>query len=122
MDLTVLKKRLSSFKTDGGHLTKVNDDLLVDILRAWESWTGDSKAFYRGLGLTRYQIGTFIKRGKKLSKSGNYGSGEFKELKLDSLVGPGGAMTGPIEVSWDQGKVIRFSQVEQLVDFLKKVA
>jgi hypothetical protein len=31
-------------------------------------------------------------------------------------------MVGPIEVSWDKGKTIRFSQVEQLVDFLKKVA
>jgi len=25
-------------------------------------------------------------------------------------------------VSWDKGKTIRFTQVEQLVDFLKKVA
>jgi hypothetical protein len=122
MDLTVLKKRLSSFKTDGGHFTKINDDLLVDILRAWESWTGNSKEFYQGLGLSKQQLGNVIKKGKRLSKRGNYGSGEFKEIKLDSLVGVPTAMVGPIEVSWETGKVIRFSQVEQLVDFLKKVA
>jgi len=38
---------------------------------------------------------------------------------LDGVVG---ASSMPIEVSWDKGKVIRFSQVEALVDFLKKVA
>jgi len=122
MDNTVLKKRLSSFKTDGGRYSKISDDLLVDLLRAWESWTGSSKEFYQGLGLSKQQLGNVIKKGKKLSKSGNYGSGEFKEIKFDSLVGAGGAMVGPIEVSWESGKVIRFSQVEQLVDFLKKVA
>jgi hypothetical protein len=122
MDLTILRKKLSAFKTKGGSLTKVNDDLLVDLLRAWESWTGDSKELCSGLGVTRYQLATFINKGKKLSKSGNYGSGEFKEINLDSLVGANGQMVGPIEVSWDKGKVIRFSQVEQLVDFLKKVA
>lgn len=122
MDLAILKKRLSSFKTDGGHFTKINDDLLVDILRAWEGWTGNSKEFYQGLGLSYQQLGNVIKKGKKLSKRGNYGSGEFKEIKLDSLAGPAGAMVGPIEVSWEKGKVIRFAQVEQLVDFLKKVA
>ena len=122
MDLTVLRKKLSAFKTQGGSLTKVNDDLLVDLLRAWESWTGSSKELCQGLGVTRYQLATFINKGKKLSKNGNYGSGEFKEIKFDSLVGTSGQMVGPIEVSWDKGKVIRFSQVEQLVDFLKKVA
>lgn len=122
MDNTILKKRLSSFKTEGGRYSKINDDLLVDLLRAWESWTGSSREFYQGLGLGRQQLGNMIRKGKRLSKSGNYGSGEFKELKLDTLVGGGVAMVGPIEVSWDKGKVIRFSQVEQLVDFLKKVA
>ena len=122
MDTNVLRKRLSSFKTDGGRLTKISDDLLVDILRAWESWTGSSREFYQGLGMSKQQLSQVIRKGKKLSKSGNYGSGEFKELKLDSLVGMSTAMVSPIEVSWEGGKVIRFSQVEALVDFLKKVA
>jgi len=118
MDLLVLRKRLSSFRTESGSLTKVSNDLVVDILRAWEVWTGSSKDFYKALGLTRYQLASFVREGKRLAKKGNYGSGEFKELKLD--LGAQSAM--PIEVSWDKGKVIRFSQVEQLVDFLKKVA
>lgn len=120
MDNVVLKKRLSCFRTDKGTLTKISDDLLVDILRAWESWTGSSKEFYQSLGMTKQQLANVIKKGKRLSKKGNYGSGEFKELKLESLVGAPSGM--PIEVSWEKGKVIRFSQVEVLVDFLKKVA
>lgn len=121
MDNGVLKKRLSSFKTEGGRFSKIGDDLLVDLLRGWEAWTGSSREFYQGLGLSRQQLGNMIRKGKRLSKSGNYGNGEFKEIKLDSLIGGSSAMVGPIEVSWEQGKVIRFSQVEQLVDFLKKV-
>jgi len=119
-DNIVLKKRLSSFRTDKGRLIRISDDLLVDILRAWEAWTGTAKDFCISLGLNKDQIGPMIKKAKKLAKSGAYGSGEFKEIKLDGLVGASSGM--PIEVSWDKGKVIRFSQVEALVDFLKKVA
>jgi len=123
MDQTVLKKRLSTFRNDKGRLSKISDDLLVDILRAWESWAGISKDFYKGLGLTKMQLATLIQKGKRLVKNGHFaGSSEFKELKLDNLVGREGAMVGPIEMSWDGGKVIRFSQVDVLVDFLKKVA
>lgn len=122
MDTTVLKKRLSTFRTEGGRLSKVSDELVVDLLRAWESWTGSSKEFYQSLGLSKQQLGNMIKKGKRLLKSGRFSEGEFKELKLDTLVGSEAAMAGPIEVSWDKGKVIRFSQVDVLIDFLKKVA
>jgi hypothetical protein len=119
-DNLILKKRLSTYRTDNGRLTKISDEVLVDILRAWEGWTGSSKEFYQSVGLTKEQLGVVIKKGKKLTRNGV--SGEFKELKLDSLIGTPSSMVGPIEVSWDKGKTIRFSQVEQLVDFLKKVA
>jgi hypothetical protein len=120
MDNIVLKKRLNSFRTEKGSLTKVSDDLLVDVLRAWEAWTGSSRDFCQELGINSSQLGIMVKKGRKLSKRGHYGSGEFKEIKLDGLVGTASSM--PIEVSWDKGKVIRFNQVDTLVDFLKKVA
>lgn len=120
MDNIVLKKRLNSFRTGKGSLTKMSDDLLVDVLRAWEAWTGSSKDFCQSLAVTSPQLGVMIKKGRKLSKNGNYGSGEFKEIKLDGLVSTSSSM--PIEVSWDKGKVIRFNQVDALIDFLKKVA
>lgn len=122
MDNIVLKKRLSTYRTDGGRLTKVGDEVLVDILRAWESWTGTAKEFYQSLSLSKQQLAIMIKKGKKLLRGGNLASSEFKEIKLDSLVRGVSTMVGAIEIVWDQGKVIRFSQVDQLIDFLKKVA
>ena len=122
MDHAVLKKRLNTFRTDGGRLSGVSDDLVVDILRAWEGWTGKGNDFGKEIGIDRYQLGIMIKKGRKLVKSGKFSEGEFKELKVDSLVTGAGTMIGPIELNWADGKVIRFSQVEQLVDFLKKVA
>lgn len=122
MDSTVFRKRLSTFRTDGGRLRKVSDDLTLDILRAWEQWSGTSKEFYKSLGLDKHQLPIIIKRGKKLIKSGAVTGGEFKELKFDNLVGTQTGMVGPIEVTCGDGRVIRFSQVDQLVDFIKKAA
>ena len=122
MDSNILKKRLSSFRSEKGRFSKISDELLVDILKAWETWTGTSREFYKSLGLGKNQLGAIIRDGKKLIKRGVVSNGEFKEVKLESLVGGQGGMTGPIELSWEKGKVIRFSQVEILVDFLKKVA
>ena len=69
-------------------------------------------------------MASIIGRAKKLRRDGHFPAEEFKEIKVESSDGsaPG---TGPcqgIELCWDQGKVIRFLQVDQLVDFLKKVA
>ena len=46
----------------------------------------------------------------------------FKEIKIaEGSTGVLPPCTG-IEVAWDNGKIIRFAEVSQLVDFLKKVA
>jgi len=87
MDNIVLKKRLSSYRTEGGRLSKVGDDVLIDLLRAWESWTGTSKEFYRSLGLSKQQLAIMIRKGKKLLKSGSLAGSEFKEIKLDAMIG-----------------------------------
>ena len=50
MDMEILKKRISSYRTPKGRLTRVPDELLVDILKAWEQWTGPGSAFYSALG------------------------------------------------------------------------
>jgi hypothetical protein len=39
MDLEILKKKLSSYRREGGRVTKVSDELLLEILGAWENWT-----------------------------------------------------------------------------------
>lgn len=121
MDNAILKKRLSTFRTKTGRLNRVNDDLLIDILRAWESWTGSAKDFHGELGITKTQLGGLMGKAKKLNRDGVIALGDFKEIKV--IESPSGELTtNGIELSWEQGKVIRFSQVDQLVEFLKKVA
>ena len=121
MDLMILKKRLSTFRTDGGRVQNVSDELLLDILKAWESWTGKAKEFYGGLGLSQQSMANMIRKAKKLSRDG--AGSEFREVNIESMIGgPTAGGIVAIEVSWDSGKVIRFPSVDQLIDFLKKVA
>ena len=123
MDNAIIKKRLSTFKSSKGSLTRVSDDVLADVIRAWEQWTGKSMDLARELGVDKYQLVFLIKKAKQLKREGTFPEDGFKEIKVESSQASGYA-GGPcgIEISWDNGKLIRFSEVSQLVDFLKKVA
>jgi len=123
MELEVLKKRISSFRTEGGHLTKVSDEIVMEILLAWEQWTGPAKGFYSAIGVNQHKMATIIGKAKKLRREG-FPTDGFKELKVEGGH-EGSGLPNPcsgIEVSWENGKLIRFQQVDQLIDFLKKVA
>ena len=121
--MDILKKRLSSYRTPKGRLTRVPDELLVDILLAWEQWTGPGTGFYSALGADHRKMAGLIGRAKKLRREGFFPEEAFKEIKVSDSVQP--SALGPcqgIEISWDNGKLIRFNQVDQLVEFLKKSA
>jgi len=122
MDNMVLKKRLNTFKTAKGTLSKVSDDVVMEVLRAWENCLGTAADLYRDLGLSKMQMVTMIQKAKRLVKSGAVTEGEFKEIQTGMAPGASLVANGSIELAWDQGKIIRFAQVEQLIDFLKKVA
>lgn len=124
MDLEILKKKISTFRGEGGRVRITEDDLLMEILLAWEQWKGPVKEFYRAIGVSQTGMASIIGRAKKLRREGHFPAEEFKEVKVDGSDGVTGG-SGPclgIELCWDQGKVIRFPQVDQLVEFLKKVA
>lgn len=125
MELEVLKKKISSYRTDGGYIKKVSNELMVEVLLAWEQWTGPSNGFYSALGVNKKSLAKLIGNAKKLRREGFPIDG-FKEIKvLPSTSEISGASGGPcsgIEMAWEGGKLIRFQQVDQLVDFLKKVA
>jgi hypothetical protein len=124
--MEVLKKRISSYRTPKGRLTRVPDELLVDILCAWEQWTGAGSAFYSALGADHRKMAGLIGRAKKLKREGFFPEEKFKEIKVEeSPSSLTSLVSGPcqgVEIIWDNGKLIRFGQVEQLIDFLKKVA
>lgn len=123
MDMEVLKKRISTFRGEGGRVRITDEGLLMEILFAWEQWKGPSKEFYRAIGVSQTGMASVIGRAKKLRRDGNFPVEEFKEVVItegDGISSPGAA--GGIEIAWEKGKIIRFSQVDQLIDFLKKVA
>ena len=120
MEHTILKKKLSTFKTAKGRLTRVSDEVLVDVIRAWETWPGKATDMAKELGLTMRQLMVLVEKAKKRLREGGISAEEFREIKVEGGF-LSGSMLGPIELGWDQGRVIRFSQVEQLIDFLKKV-
>jgi hypothetical protein len=125
MDNAIMKKRFNTFKSAGGTLKNVSDDLLVDFLRSYEKWPKKAADFYREIGISKMQFTVLMKKAKKLCREGHHPeNSEFKEIALDVISGAhvDGVPCQGIELSWDQGKVIRFAKVELLVDFLKKVA
>jgi hypothetical protein len=123
MDLEILKKKISSYRTEGGHLKKVPDELAMEVLGAWEQWTGPAKEFYVAIGVSQYKMASVLGRAKRLKRDGHFPVEDFKEIKI-APVPPTGEVSGlcTIEIHWEGKQVIRFALVDQLVDFLKKVA
>lgn len=123
MDNITLKKRLSTYRTDGGHLKNVSNELLVDVLQAWESWSGPTSGFYSSIGVSHRQMASLMGKAKKLKREGVLPEKDFKEIKIEgsSGVDADDSKSG-ITMRWEKGRIIKFSKVDQLVDFLKKVA
>ena len=121
METGILKKRLNTFKTTKGALTNVSNDVVLEVLRGWESWPGKTSDYYREIGLSRMQMVTMIQKGKRLVKSGVVSESEFKEISLPVASGASGGFDGNgMELRLDGNRAIRFGQVDHLVDFLKK--
>lgn len=121
MDLEILKKKISTYRSEGGRLRNVSDELLMEILQAWEQWSGPAAGFYSAVGVDFRKMASMLGKAKKLKREGHFPVEDFKEVKvLDG--GQFYTNCQGIEMAWDNGKIIRFAMVDQLVDFLKKVA
>lgn len=127
MDNTILKKRLNTFRAGkSGRLQDISDEVMIAVHRAWENWPGTTADFCREVGVKPTQMNVIIKSGKRLVKSGVVTESEFHEVAMaGGAVAPGRAESEPctaIELSWNEGRVIRFPRVDDLLDFLKKAA
>lgn len=121
MDLGLLKRKISTYRTEGGKLKNVSDELLMEILEAWENWSGPASRFYKAVGVDFRKMATFIGRAKKLKQEG-HGISRFKEIKLQSNKNSIKTPHAPIVLKFQRDKIIKFYEVDHLVDFLKKVA
>lgn len=74
---------VSSYRSDSGRVRKVSDELLLEILHAWEQWTGPARGFYTALGVSAKGISSIIGKAKKLKREG-FPTGDFKEIKIDA--------------------------------------
>ena len=52
MELEVLKKKISTYKSPSGRVCKLSNDLLYEILLAWENWTDSRSSFYSAIGVS----------------------------------------------------------------------
>lgn len=119
METAVIKKRLRTFMSPKGSLANVSNEVALEVLRGWESWTGPGIEYAREIGITKSQLGTMIQKGKRLIKKGVVTESEFKELSTGTVpMGPGSA--GAIEIRLENGRVVCFSQVEMLIEFMRK--
>src|SRR5262245_8703361 len=123
MDLEILKKKISTFRGDGGRVRITDDPLLMEILTAWEQWKGSTQEFYRAIGVSQKGMASIIGKAKKLRREGHFPAEEFKEVRVENpgATAAGGPCVG-IELGLPDGRVIRFPQVDSLVEFLKKAA
>lgn len=125
MELEILRKKISTYRGDGGRVRITDDSLLMEILAAWEQWTGPASGFYGAIGISKNGISSIIGKAKKLRREGHFPAEEFKEVKVDAAGPTSSATTGPcvgIELGLPDGRVIRFPAVDPLLEFLKKAA
>ena len=124
MDCVTLKKKLSTYLSEKGRLRNVSEEVLFEVLTAWEEWQGSARAFYREIGFSQWQMAKILGKAKKLKREGHFGDAHFKELKMEaSNLSSAAGFTGQfIEITWDGGKVIRFPHVDQLLEFIKKAS
>lgn len=128
MDLLVtLKKKLSTYITEGGQLRNVSDEVLFELVTSWEQWTGTGVEFYRAIGFSKTQMAGLLGKAKRLKREGHFGTGNFKELHIEGMheveVSSSTRIIGSlIEVDRGQGVIIRFPQVDQLIEYFKKAS
>ena len=121
MELEILRKKLSTFKTTNGKTRGVSDDLLLELLSAWENWMGTAKSFYQGVGISSKGMASMIGKAKRLRREGV--SIPFEEIRVEGITDTStpSPLVCDIEVQ-DKNKIIRFKKVDHLIEYLKKAA
>lgn len=124
MDLTVLSKKISSYRTPKGRITNLPNELLAEILYAWEQWTGPASSFYKLLGADQRKMAALMGKAKQLKRDGAFDGLNFTEVTIEGAEQQSATASSScgIELVWENNKVIRFGNPDLLMEFLKKAA
>ena len=99
----------------------MSDEVLFELLTAWENWSGPLRAFYTALGVSSTGMASMLGKAKKLKKKGYFSESEFKEIKVaESSPSTAICRSVGITLRWSGGRVIRFPRVDELIEFLDK--
>lgn len=125
MDLLILKKKLDGFRTSNGSIREVSPEVLWELRQAWESFTGPSDEFRSELGIQSGTLRNLLIASKKLNhvmaSAGSMGLSEQDREPVSE--GKYQSSASALELVYDRGeKIIRFPNVDTLIDFLKRAA
>ena len=120
MEFEVMKKKLETYRRPKGQFRGVKSDILIELLRSWESHSGSSAEFAKKLGMKRRQLGRLVQEARKIATTTEAIDPAFHELPTQDP--PGQSAGAGIEMIWGSDKIIRFPTVDTLMDFLKKAA
>lgn len=121
MDFEVMRKKLDAYKTPGGSYKNIKSELLVELLRVWEEHTGPSTQLARQLGMKPNQLARQIREARKAAARSEVIDPAFEALQVPES-SEGGSVGTVIEMSWGGDKVVKFPNVDCLVEFLRKAA
>lgn len=126
MDLLILRKKIDGFRSGNGQLQNVPPELLLELRQAWENYPGPAEQFRRELGMKVGTLRKLLIDSKKLNhvlaSAGAMGladPGSEQTQEAESLR----STSNQLELVYDQGnKIIRFPNLDTLIEFLRKAA
>ena len=130
MELAILRKKLDGFRSANGSIQRVSPEVLWELRQSWEHFAGSPDDFRRELGVKQGTLRNLLVESKKLNHllASAEGLGLGVSPDLEGKPTPPGIGGHPgtgrsLELVYDRGeKVIRFPNVDTLVEFLKKAA
>lgn len=133
MEMTILKKKIDGYRDSAGSIKNVPPELLLELRQTWEHYIGSPEQFRSELGVRAGTLRNLLKESKKLNhvlaSAGAVGvavgsvNGEGTPAQTTPHSEGSGACSNILELTFDNGtKVIRFPNVDLLIDFMRKVA
>ena len=123
MDLLILKKKLDGFRGSNGSIRDVSPEVLWELRQSWENFTGPIDEFRSQIGIQVGTLRNLLASAKKLNHAMASAHSVTVPGEETSAVSGVSAPTGVLEFVYDRGeKIIRFPNLDTLIEFLKRAA